>query len=189
MTGKTHQTLGITIGVVSYLNYAPESYNPATFFAILIACYFASLLPDLDRPTAKIWSDLPLGHEVGHVVDPFFKHRNISHSILGVVIFACLAYFLFMKFPSYWGIDKYILLGVSVAAYFSHLLADMFTVEGVPLLFPVKKMFGIPPKPFEGVRIETGKWFENMVLFPIINLILVITLFMKWDLIKIILFK
>lgn len=189
MTGKTHQALGLTIGVVSYLNYAPQSYGPATFFAVLIACYFSSLLPDLDRPTAKLYSDIPLGHEVGHVVDPLFKHRNISHSFLGVAIFAFLIYFLFMKFPIYWGIDRYILLGVSIAAYSSHLIADMFTVEGIPLLFPLKKMFGIPPKPFEGVRIETGKWFENLVLFPIINLVLVITLVTKWDLIKIIIFK
>lgn len=189
MTGKTHQILGLTTGVATYLAFAPESYGPATFFSVLVMCYFSALLPDLDRPTAKLWADIPMGHEMGHVVDPLFKHRNISHSILGVAIFGFLIQLFFHSFPAYWGVDTNLLSVVSIVSYSSHVISDMFTVDGVPLLFPLKRMFGLPPKPFDGIRIETGKWFENLVIFPLLNLILVVIIVSKWDLIKTIIFK
>lgn len=50
----------------------------------------------------------------------------------------------------------------------------MWTNEGIPLLFPWKKFFGLPPKPFDGVRVATGKWFENLVIFPAVTLYLII---------------
>jgi hypothetical protein len=50
--------------------------------------------------------------------------------------------------------------------------ADMFTEEGVPLLFPLEYHFGIPPDPFQKVRIKTGRWFENLVVYPVVNIAL-----------------
>jgi membrane-bound metal-dependent hydrolase YbcI (DUF457 family) len=48
--------------------------------------------------------------------------------------------------------------------FISHLLADSITEEGVPLLFPISFKFGFPP--IKSWRIVTGKWFENLVIFP-----------------------
>lgn len=189
MTGKTHQMLGITVGLGWYLSQASLSYNPATLGAVLVGSHLAALLPDLDQPAAEIWDSVPFGHTVGRVADPFFKHRNISHSIMGFMLVGVLLYKLFSLFPEYWGIDQTMLLTACLIAYGSHLFADMFTVEGVPLFYPWKKMFGIPPKPFEGVRIMTGKWFENLVLFPILNIILIAVVWGSWDKIKMVLFK
>lgn len=190
MTGKTHQVLGILAGGGVFFALNKEvAYNPATFFAVLFCSSFFALLPDLDRPVAKVWQTIPYGHQAGHVVDPFFKHRNFSHSIAGTFLFIYLAYFILQKFPFYWGIDiNFVIISAGVA-YASHLLADMFTVQGIPLLFPYRRMLGIPPKPFEGIRIETGKWFENLVLFPVLNIILIVIIVLKFDMIKSILFK
>jgi membrane-bound metal-dependent hydrolase YbcI (DUF457 family) len=82
--------------------------------------------------------------------------------------------------PVFWSI---------MAAYASHLVADMFTVEGIPLLFPYQHSFGIPPNPLEGVRIVTGKWFENLVIFPIANIALIAVLWGYWPVFRTFLFR
>jgi len=189
MTGKTHQILGLSCGLTYFLVAANSSYAPATLAAVLVASHLAALIPDIDEHSALIWEKIPLGHALGHVSDPFLKHRNLTHTFLSVVIFLFAAKYLIGVFPAYWNIDKNILLVSSVIAYSSHIFADMFTAEGVPLFFPIKKMIGIPPKPFQGVRIQTGKWFENLIIFPVLNLYLVVIIINYWDKIKIALFK
>lgn len=189
MTGKTHQILGLTVGLGYFFSVTPPEYGPATLGAVLVGSHLFALLPDLDQPAAKIWDSLPFGRTVGQMVDPFIKHRNISHSILGFGLVGLVIYILLKYFPVYWEINTFIVLESSLAAYLSHLLADMITVEGIPLLFPYTKMIGLPPKPFEGIRIITGKWFENMVIFPILNLILILLIWIKWEEIKLVLFK
>lgn len=189
MTGKTHRIIGIAAGLTYLVASAEPEYSPATLGFVVAGSYIASLIPDMDRPAADIWNTLPFGRTIGEIVDPFFKHRNISHSLLGLGIFGFGIYVLLGSFPDYWGIDTDIVLTASLIAMGTHLIADMFTVEGIPLLYPWHRMLGIPPKPLDGIRILTGKWFENLVIFPIVNLWLVITVIVKWDIIKSMLLK
>jgi len=189
MTGKTHQALGVTTGIGYFLLSCPPQYSPATLGAIAVSSHLSALLPDIDQPAAEIWHKLPFGHTLGKISDPVLKHRNITHSILGFALIGTGMFFLFKIFPDYWGINKNVLIISSLISYASHILADMFTVEGVPLLFPYTKMIGIPPRPFEGIRMMTGKWFENLVIFPAINLVLIILIIAKWQEIKQILLK
>ena len=189
MTGKTHRILGIGAGL-SYAIFAlPIHYSPATLSTVLVGSYFASLIPDLDRSTAEIWNSVPLGKTFGKIVDPFIKHRNISHSALGLVIFSLIIFIIIKSFPDYWAINKNLTFWSLIIAYSSHLLADMLTVDGVPLLYPHKGRFGIPPKPFQGIRILTGKWFENLVIFPLLNMSFVVIIITQWDKIKRIIYK
>ncbi|OGD65944.1 hypothetical protein A2215_04060 [Candidatus Berkelbacteria bacterium RIFOXYA2_FULL_43_10] len=189
MTGKTHRTLGIASGTLACAAYAQNSYSPSTLFASLAISYFGSLLPDIDRSASLIWESLPFGKTAGKVVDPFFKHRNITHSLLGLALFNFAVLGLTRIFPDYWLIDANVLFLVFFVSYGSHLVADMFTEEGIPLFFPMKKMIGIPPKPFESVRIVTGKWFENLIIYPAVNVGLILVIVLYWQKIRVILFK
>ena len=189
MTGKTHQSIGLTVGLASYLFLVPASYNPATFAWVLIVSSFFSLLPDIDQPAARIWSKLPFGTILGELVNPFIQHRNISHSFLGIGLTAWAFYQLLMNLPAYWGINTQYVLVAGLLGYTSHLLADMITVQGIPLFFPYQRMFGIPPRPFEGIRIQTGQWFENLVVFPVVDLLFLLLLFTYRSNIAHILFK
>lgn len=189
MTGKTHQILGETAGLTYYLVQAPHTYSPATFGAVLVFCYIAALLPDIDQPGGKLWHHLPFGHTIGKLSDPFLEHRNITHSLLGATIVAIGLYYLLKLFPSYWGIDTHFVFWAALVSYGFHLFADMWTNLGIPLLFPYQRFFGLPPKPFDGARIATGKWFENLVLFPIITIYLIIFVVVNLNLIKLILLK
>lgn len=190
MLARTHQVIGITSGLGYYFIVSTPVYGPATLAATIISCSIGSLLPDLDQPTSKIWDSIPyIGHAVGKASAPFFKHRSFLHSLAGLIVFGWLASKLLSYFPSYWGINTQIVSIAFIIAYLSHLISDMFTVEGIPFLFPYKKMIGIPPKPFDGARIITGKWFENIVIFPIVNIILLVIICTHIEQIKIVLFK
>jgi inner membrane protein len=190
MLARTHQAIGITSGLGYYFIVSNPVYGPATFAAVVISSSIGSLLPDLDQPTGKIWDAIPyIGHAVGKASAPFFKHRSLLHSFVGLIVFGWLVSKLLSYFPSYWGINTHIVSIAFIISYASHLISDMFTVEGIPLFFPYNKMIGLPPKPFDGARIMTGKWFENIVIFPIINIILLVIILTHLEQIKLILFK
>ncbi len=189
MTGKTHQIIGQTVGLTTYFALAGSDYNPATFAFAVVVSSVAALLPDIDQSSSSLWRAIPFGRVAGKVVDPFIKHRNLSHSIVGTAIAFGIVSYLTARLPNYWGVNGDIVLWVFLTSYVSHLIADMVTVEGIPLLFPYQRMFGVPPRPFHAVRIVTGKWFENWVVFPIVNIALLVVIFSHWARIHLILFR
>jgi len=189
MTGKTHRIIGLVAAGGYFLASSSATYQPATLGAVIVASYLGSLIPDADDAGADIWHTLPFGHSVGKITDPLLKHRNISHSLIGIVLYSAVVYMILKIMPQYWGISTVSVLISSTIAYSSHLLADAFTVEGVPILWPWQRKFGIPPKPFDGIRIETGKWFENLVIFPAANLVLIIFVVSYWNKIKSLILK
>ena len=191
MTGKTHQVAGITVGLGYFLTIAEPTYQPATLAAVLVGSSLAALLPDIDESASTIWDKIPLiGHAAGEVAEKAtFGHRNLTHSLLGFLIVGGLLYWLLLKFPGYWGINIHILYISMIISYGTHLLADAFTEKGIPIFWPWHRNFGIPPKPLDGIRIETGKWFENLILFPLLNIILLIIIIANWSNIKMFLFK
>jgi len=189
MTGKTHQSIGLVVSLGTYLTVADAGYNPATFAAVLVIAMLGSLLPDADSAGSEIWHSIPFGHTAGKAADVFLSHRNITHSILGFGLISWGVYFLIGLAPSYWGWNAGQVFVAFLCSYGAHLVADMFTEEGIPILYPYHRMFGIPPRPFEAVRIVTGKWFENLIIFPAVNIILIIEIISRWETIKRILIK
>jgi membrane-bound metal-dependent hydrolase YbcI (DUF457 family) len=189
MTGKTHRTVGLLAGTAYFLSTAPSNYASATLGGVIVASYVGSLIPDADDASADIWESLPLGHTFGKITDPFLPHRGISHSLVGVALYAVILHYLLCLMPAYWGIYVLPVTISSTVAYASHLLADSFTVEGIPLLWPLKHKFGIPPKPFDGIRIQTGEWFENLIIFPIANIALIVLIIPYWQKIKSLILK
>ena len=97
--------------------------------------------------------------------------------------------YLFKIFPDYWGINTTIVFYAAIISYLFHLFADMLTIQGVPLFFPYKRFFGLPPNPLKGLRIVTGKWFENLVIFPAVTIYLIFFVLIHLDDIKKLLFK
>ena len=191
MTGKTHQAIGITTAITYFVVSSTPSYNPATFAAVIGGSSIAALLPDIDQPAGELWDKIPIvGHSAGKIASKIsFGHRNITHSLIGFALIIFGVYKLISTFPLYWGIDHHKLFVAVALSYAMHLLADSFTLEGIPILFPYQRMFGIPPKPFDGIRIQGGKWFENIVIFPLANIILFLAIIINWDKIKAVLFK
>lgn len=138
MTGKTHQIAGMTAGLGYFLLQAPPAYQPATLAFVLVGSSLAALLPDIDQPASVIWDKIPFaGHAAGEVVEKAtFGHRNLTHSLLGFIIIGVLLFWLLSAFPDYWEVNTNIVLISMMISYAIHLLADSFTVQGIPLLWP-----------------------------------------------------
>ncbi|CAM8357672.1 Metal-dependent hydrolase [Klebsiella quasipneumoniae subsp. quasipneumoniae] len=80
-----------------------------------------------------------------------FGHRGFTHSLLAV--FGALTLF-YLKVPDSWIVPADALQGL-VLGYLSHILADMLTPAGVPLLWPCRWRFRLPIlAPRKGNQLE-----------------------------------
>lgn len=165
MTARTHNAISFASLVTLAAYNPPSSLNLITFIGGIIASDIGALVPDIDDAGNKLWEFLPQGHFWGRIFRRvFYKHRTITHSILGVV----LAYngfdWLLAKTLNPAFVDPKIILSCLMIGYISHLVADAFTKEGLPLFFPLPVNIGIPP--FSSLRITTGGLIEKLVVFP-----------------------
>lgn len=164
MTAKTHDAAAFAVLITAAVYFPPPNLKIATVLTALVANIVGALLPDIDQASNRLWDLLPGGNLVGRVLRRvLLSHRTLSHSILGIWGVYKLSLWLLPK----WLNSSFVEIGIVWAAlmigYLSHLVLDGFTEEGLPLLWPIKWKFGLPP--IAQWRIETGKWFEKYVVF------------------------
>lgn len=92
------------------------------------------------------------------------KHRGLMHTLV-VPALLCFAIYV-IKIPVY----RWALIG-TVAGYLSHLIADMMTVEGCPILFPLTKNCCHILRLSSKSKALTGVAFLLGGLFPIITFV------------------
>lgn len=166
MTGRTHDLAAFTALGAVFLATNPTHLGLSTVILAVFANLVGGIAPDIDQPTAPLWRNLPVGRYVGRVFGLLSGgHRFLTHSLLGAALLGWL-FWLLLNFlrPVLGAVDLGVVWVAFVIGVLSHLLFDMFTKEGVPLLLPVPVKFGFPP--VRGLRITTGKFIENFVVFP-----------------------
>jgi inner membrane protein len=113
----------------------------------------AAWLPDVDNPRSTLGNGLsrlknPTLNMITRPVSWVLRatsfalvrtvgHRTLTHSLLGVALFALLTWLLLGGYPN--------LLLALVAGYASHVFADALNTRGVPLLWPLGKPFRLLP--------------------------------------------
>lgn len=91
----------------------------------------------------------------------------MSHSIIGLIALGFLFKLLLtVLHPIMPNIDITLVWYAFLIGMISHVVMDMFTKEGVPLLLPIPVKFGLPP--VRKFRITTGKAVEAAILFPVL---------------------
>lgn len=165
MLARTHNIIAFA-GLLSAAVYFPQKdISAATFVVCLVANTAGSMLPDIDQASNKLWDMLPFGDNAGKYLSKLFlSHRGLSHSLLGLFLVDKIVYLTFPKIFNGSYINAELVYFSLMIGYISHLLADSFTEEGLPLLFPFNIKFGFPP--IKSWRIKTGHWFENFVVAP-----------------------
>ncbi|RDY24774.1 metal-dependent hydrolase [Romboutsia maritimum] len=96
---------------------------------------------------------------------PWFKHRSISHSIFSTV----LMFFLLKQIELIYSISNLSFFGT--VGYASHIfLGDLFTKQGVPLLYPLSN------KKLSLCSFRVGSFFSNLleILFIVILIYIII---------------
>lgn len=125
----------------------------------LVSVLFCSQLPDIDHLRSPIsWICKP----VSRYISRRYGHRTITHSVFALA-FVCLVAWLL-------GLNAW-LCGLS---YFSHILFDMMTVQGVPFMYPVSKsIVVIPGNP--KLRFRTGDTKTEVMIFGVFSALSVFT--------------
>ncbi|MCR1934415.1 metal-dependent hydrolase [Clostridium tepidum] len=194
MKGKTHAGVGIAV-FLSIYSRLPGNFS---YFGLLVV-FISSLLPDIDHPksifnkyilffknkTSKIafyscsgvlvfWYDYLYTREpalkalaIMLIVIAISSHRNgLTHSLFGMIIFAFIAGYLGNMYNIHY-IVYYLFIG-----YGSHILCDMATNRGVPLLYPFsKKKFKFP------VTYKSNSKIATLIETILTTLVLIFTIY------------
>ena len=137
MTAEGHLLFSIACAVFAKNAELTPVLAQGDWWHIVPSAILTCLLPDIDHPKSL------LGQRLKWISKPIaraFGHRGFTHSLLAV--FALLTTF-YLKVPDTWIIPADALQGM-VLGYLSHILADMLTPAGVPLLWPCRWRFRLP---------------------------------------------
>ena len=148
MNATTHAIFG----VAAFAGFSLLTGEEPPLYAYPAAAV-AAWIPDVDNPRSRLGNGLsrrknpllnaatrPLSWALRTLSFTLVRtvgHRTLTHSFLGVALFAVLVSPLAPLAPG--------LYGALLAGYVSHLAADALNTPGVPLLWPVKWRFRLLP--------------------------------------------
>lgn len=164
MKGSSHLVIGMSTYAALALRGiegvpVPQSGLGASEWSLLASLAVVgvgSLLPDLDQRQATLSRRLAT-RPVSEVVSRVVHHRGPTHSLLAVVAVWCLA----AAAGAAWGLVG--VAGLMAWGYSLHLLADMGTRAGVPLLWPLPGRFGLLP-----IRTGSDTIFERLTVAAVV---------------------
>lgn len=145
MTGRTHLTIGVAVGLALAQT---TSAAPQQSALIVGAAALGSLLPDIDHPQSMLSGWIP----GAGLLSLFTRHRGITHSLLFCILLPAVLWYA-MSSAGNLAIPYIYPLGL-VLGMCSHLLSDMLTPAGVPLLYPFRANW----KALPGSVLSVTKW-------------------------------
>lgn len=188
MVGKSHLLVGLTAGVVfdsvfhvsgppliGTGNITRDLVIDKALFYVMVA--LGALLPDIDNAHSTLGKKLGwISKEIQHK----FGHRTLFHSLLGLILGSAIAlgiqqivtYLLLSRgltIPARVIGSSHIVFIAVLFGCIMHLLADALTLEGIPLLWPMRKYIGFPP--IRSWRFRTGSWPEHVVVWAFMILV------------------
>ena len=185
MTGRTHDLAAFTALSYVALTQPIQHLSLSTMIVAFTANMIGGLTPDIDQPTAKLWHEIPAGSIFGKILSPLLGgHRFISHSIVGLVVFGILSYYALQLASHSLLVNMSTVWWSFMIGYFSHLVMDTITHEGVPWFFPIPWKIGIPP--IKVLRVKTGGLVEKAIIFPGLILVTIYIYYLNYS--KVLLF-
>lgn len=167
MTGRTHDLAAFTALGFVLVSMPIPGMTLATALTAFSANMVGGLAPDLDQSTATLWRRFRGGSILGKIISPLIGgHRFLSHSIIGVFIAGMILRAGLDLLGTVLLVNMDIVWWAFMIGFVSHLVMDLFTHEGIPLLFPIPIKFGIPPLSF--LRMRTGGLVEKSFVFPVL---------------------
>lgn len=133
MTGKHHLIAGTTTGLCCVASILISGRVEFAVAGVIPATMIGSLFPDIDSSTSKLGSKMKI---TSKIIGLFFGHRGFLHSPLFIVGFMLLLNYIFTQN----GIVQYNYLWQCFSfGMMSHLVCDMCTKGGIPLLYPFNR--------------------------------------------------
>ncbi len=157
MTAEGHLIFAIASAIFAKRAELTPVLAHADWWHIIPSTLLTCLLPDIDHPKSTLgqrfrWLSQPIARAFGH--------RGFTHSLLAV---AGAVLLLQLKVTSQWVIPGDVFQGL-VLGYLSHIVADMLTPAGVPLLWPCRWRFRLPL-----LRSQKGNQVERMLCLALVG--------------------
>ncbi len=137
MTAEGHLLFSVACAIFAKKAELSPALAHGDWWHIIPGALLTALLPDIDHPKSLLgqrlrWISLPMARAFGH--------RGFTHSLLAMMTGI---YFIHQQLPPGWPLptDAY---HAMIIGYLSHILADMLTAAGVPLLWPCRWRFCLP---------------------------------------------
>jgi inner membrane protein len=137
----THITTSLS-SVILLGEWLPVDVS-ATSTVAVSGLILGSVLPDLDESRSWIGRRIPV---LSTIIKALFGHRSITHS--GLILTLTIAAMFHFSHEFILGL----LLGIAL-----HIIADFFSVGGIPLLYPLSK------KRSQVALYRTGTWTEMLI--------------------------
>lgn len=168
MRGKAHLATGLITGLTLGILTLSDSTGVGGMLSLAAASAVGSLAPDMDLPTSTVGKKVK---PIAIVINKMFGHRTITHAPLWIIPLVIL-YIMMPKFLTSPNIPIWqsALLGY-IAGYICHLIGDILTKGGIPLLYPFSK------KRVHLTNIESG---AHDVILSIIVIVTIILLEVAW---------
>lgn len=165
MTGRTHDLAAFTALLAITIVNPPDKLSLATGIVALGANMLGALAPDIDQTSAEFWNKIRFGRLLSRYIAPLFgKHRYLSHSFVGIILFGILVKLLLGALDGILIVDMNIVWWSFMIGFVSHLVTDSLTRDGVPWFFPFPFKIGFPPVRI--LRFKTGGFIEKGLIFP-----------------------
>ena len=149
MMFKTHFVFSLLVALLTY------SLFDINVYLFIIICVIAGTLPDIDHPKSKV--RIPI---ISHIINFFFGHRKLFHSIFFVIILGLII-------KSFFG-NYYIPFELG---YLSHIILDALTKQGINFIYPFKQL---TVKGF----IRTNGFLEKILFVVLIILNVVVLIYL-----------
>ncbi|WP_312830884.1 metal-dependent hydrolase [Pantoea eucrina] len=156
MTAEGHVIFAIASAIFAKRAELTPVLAAADWWHLVPATLLTCLLPDIDHPRSTLgqrfrWLSQPIARAFGH--------RGFTHSLLAVAI----SLWLFkVNVPADWFLPADVLQGLTLG-YLSHIVADMLTPAGVPLLWPCRWRFRLPI-----LRSQSGNQLERILCLGLV---------------------
>lgn len=159
MLTRSHRLCSIALVELGLIASNAFIADPASNLITLLATGVGASLPDIDEYNSTTSRKSPINFSL------FLRHRGVTHSFLGWLVFSIGLYFIMNHFipiqfrswqlPNWWGS---IWLGL-ILGYFLHLVEDSFSKRGVDWWAPfVKKR-----RHHSIFRYKVGGFFEKFI--------------------------
>ena len=160
MTAEGHLIFSIACAVFAKKAQLSPELAHGDWWHIIPGSLLTCLLPDIDHPKSVLgqrlkWLSAPIARAFGH--------RGFTHSLLAV---AGGIFLLRIHFPHDWVIPADAFHAM-IIGYLSHILADMLTPAGVPLLWPCRWRFRLPL-----INSQKGNQLERTLCLMLVGLTL-----------------
>ncbi|QJC35115.1 metal-dependent hydrolase [Enterobacteriaceae endosymbiont of Donacia proxima] len=169
MTVKGHIIFAISSSIlIQHFIFSNIMYHD-DWWRIIPVSIITCLLPDIDHPKSILGRKIKI---ISYLINKLFGHRGFTHSLLSILIFGFMIFFIDIKLIHIFDMKLGLIIG-----YCSHIIADILTPLGVPLFWPYKKKFKLPLITKKIIKEDIFCYFYLIfsiyLLYPVCNNIII----------------